>query len=257
VQVNFFIAGVQKSGTTALDTIMRRHPQIEMASQKEPHFFDNETIDWKAPDYAGLHRFYDASRSVLARGEATPIYTYWPHSIERLWRYNPAARLIVGLRHPAFRAFSHWRMETTRGAETLSFSEAVREGRRRVAEAPGGVHRVYSYVERGFYGSQIERMFEMLTPQQVLFIRTDQFWISPQETMRTVTDFLDLTPADLTGGGEYIVPLASGDDAVINENDRRYLTNLFTDEIALAARLAGLDLSDWLAPHYQEPMVRG
>ena len=46
----FVIAGAQKSGTTTLDAIFRRHPQIQMASVKETHFFDDEERNWKSPD---------------------------------------------------------------------------------------------------------------------------------------------------------------------------------------------------------------
>lgn len=143
MRVEFFVAGVQKGGTTALDAMLRQHPEIAMAREKEVHFFDDESIDWSAPDYGRLHAAYDAGERRL-RGEATPIYTYWPNALERLRAYNPAAKIIVGLRHPAFRALSHWRMETARGVEAFSFSEAIRTGRGRVAAAPNGVHREFS-----------------------------------------------------------------------------------------------------------------
>lgn len=103
-----------------------------MAGRKELHYFDDERIDWRSPDVTALHRSFDWSVRDVVRGEATPIYTYWPRAIERIARYNPRAKLIVCLRHPVLRAYSHWRMETTRGAETLPFSRAIREGRARV-----------------------------------------------------------------------------------------------------------------------------
>ncbi|MCA0448534.1 MAG: sulfotransferase, partial [Proteobacteria bacterium] len=40
-RVDFFIAGVQKGGTTALDHYLRDHPAIQMASVKEVHAFDD------------------------------------------------------------------------------------------------------------------------------------------------------------------------------------------------------------------------
>ena len=157
--LDFFICGVQKGGTTALDSFLRDHPAIQMARVKEVHFFDDESHSWEAPDHAKLHAFFDDSPRARCRGEATPIYSYWPNAIERLRAYNPAARLILILRHPVSRALSHWRMETSRGWETLPFSAAIRpKARERVRLAPGGVHRVFSYVERGFYATQIERI---------------------------------------------------------------------------------------------------
>jgi hypothetical protein len=144
MSVDFFIAGVQKGGTTALDHYLRAHPQIQTAAVKEVHHFDNDTVDWRKPDHSWLESFFDWSVPAVVRGEATPIYTYWPDSLKRMHRYNADAKLIVGLRHPSFRAFSHWRMETTRGAETLAFEHAIGwQARSRVRLEPRGAHRVF------------------------------------------------------------------------------------------------------------------
>ena len=254
MRVDFFIAGVQKSGTTALDALLRRHPGVQMAAVKEPHFFDNEALDWRAPDYVALHAQFDRAASAVVRGEATPIYTYWPNSIERLHAYNPDAKLVIGLRHPAHRAFSHWRMETTRGAETLSFAEAVRAGRERVAQAPDGVHRVFSYVERGFYAPQLARVFEHFPREQVFVFRTDALWRAPDDVLAPLQAFLGLAPMQLAKAGEYIVPLESAALGAMPETDRAYLTDLFAEDVRQTAHLTGLNLSDWLAAEYREPM---
>lgn len=257
MHVDFFIAGVQKGGTTALDTMLRRHPEIEMAARKEPHFFDNEALDWAAPDYELLHRFYDRAQGARLRGEATPIYTYWPRALERLQAYNSSAKLIIGLRHPAWRAFSHWRMEVSRSADTLDFSAAIRGGRGRVANAPGSVHRVFSYVERGFYAAQIQRIFELFPRQQVALHRTDQLWRHPQATLARVLDFLDLSAAELSQSREYIAPVKSSDELGMAKEDYRYLLDLFAADIVATAQLTGFDLSDWLSLDYSEPMTPG
>ena len=96
--VSFLIAGVQKGGTTALDAYLRDHPDVQMASMKEAHFFDDEGQDWAQPDYARYHAlFADDGR---LRGEATPIYVYWPNSLERIARYRQDMRLILLFRDP-------------------------------------------------------------------------------------------------------------------------------------------------------------
>jgi hypothetical protein len=171
--VDFFIVGVQKGGTTALDSYLRLNPSFQMADVKEVHFFDNERLDWSDPAYLAFHEHFEWSQtSGIIRGEATPIYMYWPNAMERILRYNAASKLIVCLRHPSYRAHSHWRMETKRAAETLSFEDAISEtGRRRVRNAEGGAHRVYSYVERGFYAQQIRRLLQLFPPEQLLFLR--------------------------------------------------------------------------------------
>ena len=179
--VNFFIAGVQKCGTTALDHYLREHPQIQMASTKEVHYFDDDTIDWETRDYSPLETQFDWSLPTLIRGEATPIYVYWPNALERLRRYNADAKLIIGLRHPSFRAFSHWRMEFLRGADSLKFEEAISwNARGRVRAAPGGAHRIFSYIERGLYSVQVRKLLTMFPRERVYFYRSDLLWQKKQ-----------------------------------------------------------------------------
>src|SRR5688572_4249341 len=109
-RVTFLIAGVQKGGTTALFDYLGDYPDIVLADAKELHFFDDEAQDWSAPDYGAYNaRFSDPAGRPC--GEATPIYTYWPNSLERIAAYNPAMKLVVMLRDPVERAWSHWRME--------------------------------------------------------------------------------------------------------------------------------------------------
>lgn len=252
-RIDFFIAGVQKSGTTALDSFLREHPQLAMAKTKEVHFFDNESLDWAAPDYEQLHVQFDWGRSDVQRGEATPIYTYWPQALERLQRYSPTARLIVGLRHPAFRAFSHWRMEVSRNADTLSFSAAIREGRERVRSSPSQAHRVYSYVERGFYDQQIARTLSLFPRSQLHFFRTDELFTQPAKALAKIEDFLGVGRV-LPANGRYVVPVESKDFGAMTSADRRFLDEVFAPSLTEVERLSGLDLGDWRNSKYEEPM---
>lgn len=253
--VDFFVIGVQKGGTTAFDRSIRLHPSIQMATVKEVHFFDNDSLDWSAPRYDRLHAQFDWSIRDVQRGETTPIYIYWPQSLARLHRYNPEARLIVLLRHPGFRAFSQWRMQFP-NPESFSFDEVVSDnGRIRVQQSKGGVHRAYSYVERGFYATQIERMFEFFPRKQVHFLRTDLLWLRPATALAAVADFLEVGHwADVPTAPEYIAPRASAAVDAIPAGTRAKLDVIFRADIQRTAELTGLDLLDWLEPDYSEPM---
>lgn len=256
-RLNFFIAGVQKGGTTALHAKLQNHPDIHFPGEKELHFFDNERIDWDKPDYAKLHADFDFNQTGIF-GEATPIYTYWPASIPRLYAYNNLAKIIVILRHPTFRAISAWKMERARYAEILSFGMAISTlGRLRVKFAKNGVHRVYSYVERGLYSAQVDRLLSTFPRDQILFLTTDQLWLEEHETLARVCKFLavDDTFADTVASErKYIVPV---DSSHIDLPKSRYIARLnsfFHDEIQQTAEMTGLDLSDWTQENYAEPM---
>jgi hypothetical protein len=110
--------------------------------------------------------------------------------------YNPAMRVIVLLRDPVARAWSHWRMEYARGWERQPFAWCIREGRRRLFEAePWGHHRAFSYVERGFYGEQVERLLSLFPREQVLVLTAEALQAEPSATLAEVRAFLGLPPA--------------------------------------------------------------
>jgi hypothetical protein len=241
--LDYLIAGVQKGGTTALHSFLSHHHQISMPPRKELHFFDNEEVDWSRPDYAPLHRHF-VGEDGRKRGEATPIYTYWPPAAERIYRYNPAIRLIVILRDPVERAYSQWAMETSRGDEELSFSQAIREGRRRVFAAPlSRGQRIFSYVERGFYAEQIDRLLSLFAREQVLFLRTKDLWDRHVETLIQVCDFLTVDRPATFPPRAYIVPEVHAAVPAIADTDRDYLSALFAADLSRAERITGLTLT--------------
>jgi hypothetical protein len=253
VVVDFFVAGVQKGGTTALDALLRR-AGVAMALQKETHFFDDDGRDWTAPDYGELHKYFTPI-GCAPRGEATPIYSYWPNALERIAGYNPNAKIIFCLRHPSLRAHSQWRMETARGFEYLPFPKAIREaGRQRVRSSEGGVHRNFSYVERGFYSGQARRAISLFGWKHVLFIRTDVLWEAPSAVLSDVCKFLAIPHFARTHRSEYCVPVDARALGSIPWSDRRYLDELYKAEIQETAAVTGLDLNDWLHESYREPM---
>ncbi|HEX7945682.1 MAG TPA: sulfotransferase domain-containing protein [Phenylobacterium sp.] len=194
-RVNFLIAGVQKGGTTALFDYLGDYPDVALSDVKEVHFFDDDAQDWAAPDLAAYHAHFPPADG-RPTGEATPIYSYWPNSPERIAAYNPAMKLIVVLRDPVQRAWSHWRMEHGRGVETHPFAWCIREGRQRLFDAePWGHHRDTSYVERGFYGEQIERLLGLFPERQLKVLTAEALRADPAAVLGDVRAFLDLLSA--------------------------------------------------------------
>lgn len=192
--INFLIAGVQKGGTTALFDYLSDEPGVSLSRVKEVHFFDDDALDWSRPLYDPYHARFGAPDG-RPRGEATPNYLYWPRSLERIAAYNPAMRLIVILRDPVERAWSHWKMEYARGAETQPFAWCIRQGRQRLFDAePWGHHREFSYVERGFYGEQMERLFGLFPREQVLVLRSQDLRDDPAAALARIRRFLGLAP---------------------------------------------------------------
>lgn len=241
-RVDFMVIGVQKAGTTALFDHLADDPQIALSRVKEVHFFDDETVDWSAPDYGAYHAQFEPTARPI-RGEATPIYVYWPGALERIARYNPAARLILMLRDPVERAWSHWKMEFARGVETRPFAWCIREGRRRLFDAePWGVHREYSYVERGFYGEQVERLLTLFPREQLLILKADHLRRDPTRVLREVNAFLGLAPPPPAAPRAVHVGRDMDYGESLRDEDVAWLRRVYARDMARLLDLTGIDL---------------
>lgn len=242
-KIDFLIIGAQKSGTTALDKYLRQHTKIEMAKVKEVHFFDNESyFEEKQVDYSNYHNLFPLFSHDKTYGEATPIYSYWNNSIERIWEYNREIKLILLLRNPIERAYSHWNMEQDRNAENLSFWDAIRFENQRSKEALPFKHRVYSYIDRGFYSEQIRNIYRFFPKNQVLILKHESLKHDYKSALASITQFLDLDNFDFKElqnihKREYQRP--------ISYREHNFLRNTFLKEIEVLEKELGWDCSLW------------
>ena len=246
MKVDFVIAGTQRGGTTALYEYLRQHPSVGVARRKETHYFDHEKHFAKgSPNYVKYHARFDWKDVAQVRGEATPIYMYWQHAPARMWDYNPKLKIIVLLRDPIRRAYSHWRMECGRGRETLGFGEATRLEGDRCAQSAPLQHRVYSYTDRGFYSRQLRRIWEFFPRSQTLVLRHDEFVRNPRAVLVQVWEFLGLdAQATLNPISEQLGNYAGVPDA----DTFAYLRTLFRPEVRELEDLLAWDCSNWLDP---------
>ena len=76
--------------------------------------------------------------------------------MERIWNYRKGVKLVILLRNPVDRAFSHWNMQRERGYETLDFLDAIKAEEERQQKAAPLQSRRFSYVGRGLYAEQLE-----------------------------------------------------------------------------------------------------
>jgi hypothetical protein len=200
---DFLIIGAQKAGTTALYAYLRRHPQIGGPAWKEVSYFDRHYRRGTAW-YRGQFPFRSDGRIA---GEASPGYLFHPLAPERVQETVPDAKLIVLLRNPIDRAFSHYHHEVALGREPLSFEDAIgaEPGRthgeeERLMREPGYFSHAwwdYAYVARGRYAEQLERWFAVFPREQLLILATEELGADPAETYARVVEFLGLPPHGL------------------------------------------------------------
>ena len=200
---DFLVIGAQKAGSTSLYRYLTSHPSIRTPRRKEVHFFDHA--------YGKGECWYRAQFPVRLRsasnwltGEASPYYLFHPHVPQRAARLVPHAKLIVVLRNPVDRAWSHYQHVVTRGYESLSFDAALEreaelipvEERKMMAmpEYRSLAHERHSYLARGRYFSQLARWLTSFSRDQLFVISSEQMFRSPSAALTECFSFLGLSP---------------------------------------------------------------
>jgi len=209
---DFLIIGAKRSGTTTLFRSLQSHPDVlglfpASQDKKSPHYFD---LDYQQGE-RWYRSFFPTERerrkpdgTERISGEASPYYLFHPLAPARIAAAVPDARLVVLLRNPVDRAFSHHWDRVKNGIEDLSFEEAIAaederlagEQERLVQDAAYRSHAYehFSYVRRGRYAEQLERVFAGTPRGRVLVLRSEDLYAEPQAAFDEALAFLGLAP---------------------------------------------------------------
>ena len=210
---NFLIIGAARSGTTSLYEYLSKHPSIIPGIGKEVYFFDKQFskgINWYKsffPTKLSMSRTQNKLQSKCLTGEATPRYLHYPHAPKRIFSMLTNVKLIVLLRNPIDRAYSHYQMEVDSGHEKLSFEDAISNEEEKITndmkkmEIDENFYSVNfyrkSYLTRGIYAAQIERWFEYFPKEQFMILKSEDLYSNPSKIYKQVLDFLDLPKHEL------------------------------------------------------------
>jgi hypothetical protein len=207
---DYLIIGAQKCGTSSLYAYLSNHPQILPAFKKEVGFF-NRTYHHGPRYYQSYFPHRDlrleTDRPRTITGEATPDYLFHGGVAGRVADLVPGVHLIVLLRDPVRRAFSHYQHNVRFGFEDRSFERAVEEEMRRL-EADGAMidddetyqdpfRRRFSYVARGRYLQQLDRWLLSFPVEQMLVLRSEDLFSEPTFIYHRVLEFLGVEPTHL------------------------------------------------------------
>jgi hypothetical protein len=259
---SFLVIGAQRAGTTSFFHDLSQHPDVAHPVGKELHFFNYEY--WRGtswyrsffPTVAARQRARLTGRNLVA-GEATPYYMFHPAVPGRVDEMLPDVRLIVLLRNPVNRAYSHYQKMRRMGFEWLAFEKAIEVEDKRLAGDEERLladphyrskhHRRHSYISRGLYADQLERWFAHFPRDRFLFLLAEDFFSRPAEVYAETLEFLDLAPHPLP---ERRVPEAPAYDP-LDPGLRARLEQRFATPNARLALLLGREL--WPTP---QPLER-
>jgi hypothetical protein len=201
-----FVVGAPRCGTTALHNYLAQHPQIYMTEPKEPHHFGQDL--W-VDQFEFFRRFRDpaAYRALYAgigpqhkrAGEGSVWYLYSRTAAREIHAFNPAARIVITLRHPVDYLYSlHGHMIVSGEEPVEDFERAVRlsaDARLKAGiKLTGRLKYGFDYLPTARFSGQVRRYLEVFGPEQVHVVLLDDIQRAPQETYAGILRFLDVDP---------------------------------------------------------------
>jgi hypothetical protein len=309
---NFFIAGAAKAGTTSLYHYLKQHPDIFMSPVKEPCYFSQEMrpenyspelratirramddlrmrLDSRLEFSAGAGivarredylKLFQGVRRERAVGEASGAYLWSATAAKEIAAFNPSAKIVLILRHPAERAFSHYVYYLADGHISESFSEHIAL----CLKSDGQLGLYHPFLEVGLYGQQIERLLDHIPQEQVRVWLYEDTTANPAKFFREVLAFLgvntEFTPDRSRRHQQMEVPKMAGATQILRRlgvwrglrncapssvrpmlkkvayrqrramtmsaEDRRFLVHYYRDDVKRLERVIARDLSQWL-----------
>jgi len=226
---SFLIIGSQKAGTTSLFNYLLKHPCVLGPTQKEVHYFSDNFLkgrSWYQNHFPPLTAVYRRAVKTGRRpvtGEASPYYIFHPCAPERVHSTLPKAKIIVMLRNPVDRAYSHYKYHVKLGAEDLAFEDALNVEEERLAGEDEKLiaddsyfsfnHKMFSYQSRGRYIEQLKRWARYYSVGDMLIVRSEDFFEDSESIFADVLRFLGLPEHRLpeyqkfnAGGGDRMNP---------------------------------------------------
>lgn len=216
-KVNLFIVGAMKSGTTSLVEAIATHPEIYVGPVKEPHFFVkkmssklyepsrffdlNKYLEQQFPDPLHItnilnendyHKIYSLAKNERYKVDASTAYLHEPNSVNLIKAYNPEATILVLLRNPLQRAFSHYKMDLGKARTKSSFEDAILEN---IKEYNEGNLSWDSYLGMSFYDMPLEKFKNNF--KNVLVFYFEDFVKNPQDVFNSITEELHLQPLNI------------------------------------------------------------
>lgn len=151
---NFLLIGAARSGTSWLNEVLARHPDVYTPADREIHFFDRHF----AKGWGWYQSLFTPAITGSAKliGENTPAYLYEPDVPQLIREHLPDVKMVVLLRHPIKRLYSHYT---------------------RKIKIEGLAQPFLDYVDtdphardRSFYAAQLERYFALFPREQFLIL---------------------------------------------------------------------------------------
>jgi hypothetical protein len=191
-KLNLFIIGASKAGTTTLWEYLNQQPWASMGIVKEPCTFAFN--DW-LERIKTIHRDYDMSTPW--RGEASTIYSQThiiPDIAERIYDYNPSARIIYVVRNPIDRLYSVWAQTISTGHHYKNMYKHKTDSKS-VEVMPKNFYKaLWEYplmIESCKYATHIKQYLDTFPAENIKLMFFEDLIMAPHTFYQEINYFLD------------------------------------------------------------------
>tara|TARA_Y100001933_G_C18915525_1_gene528678 strand:+ start:175 stop:1029 length:855 start_codon:yes stop_codon:yes gene_type:complete len=175
--LNFLGIGAPKSATTWLAACMSEHPEIYMPPEKEISFFSSDK-EVKGDYSTYLELFKDAKKKQITGEYSVSYLGAADKAASRIYDFNKNLKLIVVLRDPVKRSFSHykWLKQLGRIDESIDFFTAIKID--------------YRIISDSLYGENLKTFLKYFPKENFLIINFEDIQINPKLVIKKVFKFL-------------------------------------------------------------------
>jgi len=188
---NFFVVGAPKAGTTSLYHYLRQIPGIYVSPTKEPHFFCPQTArEQRIPTVRTREHYlklFANAGDAVARGEFSTAYLRAPETPELIHKAVPNAKIIICLRNPIARSYSHFWMYWRNGNDRRPFQQALDQYK-------NGLKDNFAFADAVIAGSlyylQVKAYLEIFGKENVYFVPFEELCRNPEGIVHGLCGFL-------------------------------------------------------------------
>jgi len=194
---NFIIVGAPKAGTTSLYHYLSGHSEVFMSEPKEVNYFSKDEIEeqglyykaFKAKNLAEYKKLFIDVNNEKAIGEGSVSYLFYPKTAAKIKEIIPNVKIIILLRNPVERGYSHYLMDYRMGLTNLSYEEIVYKTSRHK-----DINLYYQqFVELGLYYEQVKRYLDIFGKEQVKIYLQEDLRNKSEKVILDLYDFLNIS----------------------------------------------------------------
>jgi len=240
---NWFILRAPRTGTTSLYWHLKNIPGIYMSSTKEPHYFSDHSIskhDWLLGPIQDKKKYLSLFETVQDEkiiGEASTHYLDDPETPKKIHQIIPNARIIIGLRDPVERAFSHYWNRFSNNWIKLSFHDQLqKEFQYRTDYEDLEIF----ILKHGLYSDNVKRYFDIFGQKQVKILIFEEFIQNPKTIIEENIKFLGINYS--IQNFENIILRMTNNKPKMKQEDRETLIKFYQNDVKKLQAVLGRKL---------------